>query len=149
MSNRPIKKLFKGGKNDRLAAKGGKISKNGKGKTIVMAPKSGRDQKRDGKGKRLLGRKDKFDKKGDRKKLTLKKKTSDGGKKDKSQTKEDLDKEMESYWLKGGNRELVTKRLDDDLDDYFRKNGEGGAKEETKVEPADAAKNPESAAPKA
>ena len=42
----------------------------------------------------------------------------------------------------------MTKRLDDELDDYFSKDKEAGAKEEVKAEGGDAAQNPESA-PKA
>ena len=38
--------------------------------------------------------------------------------------KEFLDKEMETYWLKGGHTELVSKRLDQDLEDYFKKTDE-------------------------
>jgi len=73
-----------------------------------------------------------------------------GDKKDKSMSKEDLDKELEGYWLKGGNKELLTSRLDKELDDYFTKEpATGEAKEaEAKVEDAAAEQNPESA-PKA
>lgn len=41
---------------------------------------------------------------------------------------EDLDKEMESYWVKGGHSEIATQRLDDDLAGYFEK--QEAAKEE-------------------
>lgn len=73
-----------------------------------------------------------------------------GDKKDKSMSKEDLDKELEGYWLKGGNKELLTSRLDKELDDYFTAQPvPGEAKEvEAKVEDAAAECNPESA-PKA
>ena len=36
---------------------------------------------------------------------------------------------MESYWMKTGNKDLVTKRLDADLDNYF-------SKQATEVAPA-------------
>jgi len=47
---------------------------------------------------------------------------------------------MEFYWLKGGNKELVTKRLDDELEDYFSKHPEAAPKEaDAKAEGGDAA----------
>lgn len=62
---------------------------------------------------------DKFNRKGGKKPVVAK--NERGPKKDKSMTKEDLDKDIESYWLKGGNKELVTERLDKELDNYFAK----------------------------
>lgn len=69
-----------------------------------------------------------------------------GPKKDKTMTKEDLDKDIESYWIKGGNKELVTARLDKELDDYFVGQPEAASKEEgeAKDEGAAAEQNPES-----
>ena len=40
---------------------------------------------------------------------------------DPAKRQEELDKELESYWVKGGHTELKEKRLDDDLDNYFKK----------------------------
>ena len=36
-------------------------------------------------------------------------------------TAEDLDTAMGDYWLKSGNREMVSRKLDDDMDDYWSK----------------------------
>lgn len=70
-----------------------------------------------------------------------------GHKKEAPQSKEDLDREMESYWIKAGNKELgkgnlqdiysspalVTKRLDNELDSYFA----AAAPEKQEAAPAD------------
>ena len=50
--------------------------------------------------------------------------------KDPKATMDSLDKEMESYWVKGGHSDLAQQRLDDDLAGYFEKQEE--AKEEAK-----------------
>ena len=56
-----------------------------------------------------------------------------------SKTKDpaELDKEMETYWMKGGDTSLVKKRLDDDLEDYFKKTEEDGAAVEAPAIKAD------------
>lgn len=56
-------------------------------------------------------------------------------------TKEDLDKEMDEYFL--GNAEMASKKLDRDLDDYFsakaRKKDEGEDAVDGKMKVADSA----------
>ena len=55
---------------------------------------------------------------------------------------EQLDKDLESYWVKGGHTEMAAKRLDDDLENYFNKAAEPVA-EVTDAVAGDAAKTEE------
>jgi len=103
---------FKRDREDRPQKKDNKVDKKGEGKKNLTAKKNisvaklREEQKnkkaKDGKGKRF----NRFKK--DRKK------GKKGGKipRDPEKRKEFLDKEMETYWMKGGHTELVSKRLD-------------------------------------
>lgn len=52
-----------------------------------------------------------------------------------------LDKEMESYWVRGGHTDLANQRLDDDLNDYFEKEQAALAAPENGAAEAPAATN--------
>ena len=43
---------------------------------------------------------------------------------------------MDDYWVKSGNKELASKKLDDDMDSYWAKKGEGNAAAESEEKPA-------------
>jgi hypothetical protein len=43
---------------------------------------------------------------------------------------------MDDYWVKSGNKELASKKLDDDMDSYWAKKEEGDAAAEGDEKPA-------------
>jgi len=45
-----------------------------------------------------------------------------GRKEERPKTADALDREMENYWVKAGNKDQANERLDDDLANYFTKN---------------------------
>ncbi|EJK64429.1 hypothetical protein THAOC_14834 [Thalassiosira oceanica] len=54
---------------------------------------------------------------------------SGGGKsrdESKPKTAEELEAEMDEYWMKSGNKELANKKLDEDMDSYWAKKEEKG-----------------------
>lgn len=75
------------------------------GKSMTMGGKGGKPG--DKKGKK--GRKDRRKGGDDRDKLP----------KDPAARAEALDRDLESYWVKGGHTEIAQARLDDELDGYF------------------------------
>jgi len=65
------------------------------------------------------------------------KKTGSKVPRDPVERKEFLDKEIENYWLKGGHTEMVSKRLDQDLEEYFKKTDEEAGEAEAPAIKAD------------
>lgn len=117
------KGIKKGGENPRKISLGALRREQGKTKDNRGGKRGGGKPERGGKGG---GRGKRFRK---------------GGKKPEPKTAESLDKDLENYWVKAGNKDQANERLDDDLANYFAKNAvvaaEGQAaegKEVAKVE---------------
>lgn len=81
--------------------------------------KGGRDE---GRGGKRGGKAERGGKGGGRGKRFRK-----GGKKPEPKTADALDRDLENYWVKAGNKDQANERLDDDLANYFAKNAVAAA----------------------